>query len=77
MPNLVIEKEQEATLLVLVYDEQLKTKENMWYFDNGANNGICGNKDKFMEFNEIFVDYSKVFIKRKDMILIQIENNSY
>jgi len=26
---------------------------------------MCGDKDKFMEFNEIFVDYSKVSIQKK------------
>jgi hypothetical protein len=50
--NLVIEKEKEVTLL-LVHDERMKDKENMWYLDNEANNHMYGNKDKFMEHYNI------------------------
>ena len=38
---------------------------------------MCGDKNKFMEFNEIFVDYSKVFIQKKGTILIRMEDGSY
>jgi len=66
----VIEKEKEVTLL-LVHDERIEDKKNMWYLDNEASNHMCGNKDKFMEFDEVirgnvtFVDHSKVAIKGK------------
>ena len=60
----------------------MKTKENVWYLGNEANNHICGD-DKFIELDElikgnvIFVDHSKVFIKGKGTILIQIKNGSH
>jgi len=66
----VIEKEKEVTLL-LMHDERMEDKKNMWYLDNEANNHMCGNKDKFMELDEVirgnvtFVDHSKVAIKGK------------
>jgi hypothetical protein len=66
----VIKEEKNATLL-LVHDERMQNKENMWYLDNGANNHMCGDKNKFMELdkeirgNDTFVDHLKVAIKRK------------
>jgi hypothetical protein len=54
----------------------------MWYLGNEANNHICGD-DKFMELDELikgnvtFVYHSKVFIKGKCTILIQIKNGSH
>jgi hypothetical protein len=61
----------------------MKTKENIWYLGNEANNHMCGDKDKFMELDELikgnvtFVDHLKVFCKRKYTILIQIKNSSH
>jgi hypothetical protein len=49
--NLMIEEEKEATML-LVYNENMQDKDNMWYLNNGANNHMCGDKDKFMELDE-------------------------
>jgi hypothetical protein len=69
----VIEKEKEANLL-LVLNKRMQDKENLWYLDNGANNHMCGDKDKFMELDEAirgnvkFADHSKVFIKENCMI---------
>jgi len=66
----VIKEEKDATLL-LIHDERMQNKENMWYLDNGANNHMCGDKNKFMELdkeirgNDTFVDHLKVAIKRK------------
>ena len=66
----MIKEEKDATLL-LVHDERMQNKENMWYLDNGANNHMCGDKNKFMELdkeirgNDTFVDHLKVAIKRK------------
>jgi hypothetical protein len=37
--NLVIEEENEATLL-LVHNEKMQEKENMWYLDNGASKHV-------------------------------------
>jgi hypothetical protein len=80
--NLMIEEEKEVTLL-LVHNERVQDKENMWYLDNGANNHMCGDKDKFMELDETirgnvtFVDHSKVAIKGKCMILIKLKDESH
>jgi hypothetical protein len=66
----VIEEENDATLL-LVHDERMQNKENIWYLDNRANNHMCGDKNKFIELdkeirgNDTFADHSKVAIKRK------------
>ena len=66
----MIKEEKDATLL-LVHDERMQNKENMWYLDNGANNHMCGDKNKFKELdkeirgNDTFVDHLKVAIKRK------------
>jgi hypothetical protein len=44
---------------------------------------MCGDKDKFMELDEAirdnvtFADHSKVVIKRKDMILIKLKDESH
>ena len=49
----------------------MQDKENMWYLDNGASNHICGDKDKFIEHDEIirsnvtFMNHLKVVIKEK------------
>jgi hypothetical protein len=78
--NLVVEEEKEDTIL-LVYDERMK-KKNVWYLDNGSNNHICEDKDKFIEPDEsirgnvTFADHSKVSIKRKCTILIQMKKVS-
>ena len=85
----MIEENKEATLL-LMHDEIIQDKENMWYLDNeannhmcGANNHMCGDKDKFMELDEAirgnvtFADHSKIVIKGKDTILIKLKDESH
>jgi hypothetical protein len=75
----VIEKEKEANLL-LVLNNRMQGQENLWYLDNGANNHMCGDKDKFMRLDEairgnvIFADHSKVSIKENCMILIKLKD---
>jgi len=64
----MIEEKKKATLL-LVHNVRMQGKENMWYLDNGDNNHMCGDKDKFMELdvsirgNVTFADHLKVVIK--------------
>ncbi|XP_042752648.1 G2/mitotic-specific cyclin-1-like [Lactuca sativa] len=56
---------------------------NIWYFDNGASNHICGYKDLFMKLDKTvgdvsFGDLSTILIKGKDVkekkILSEISN---
>jgi len=55
----------------------------MWYLDNATSNHICGDKDKFMELDEAirgnvtFVNHSKIVIKGKHMILIELKDGSH
>nr|KAJ0196023.1 hypothetical protein LSAT_V11C700348380 [Lactuca sativa] len=48
---------------------------NIWYFDNGASNHICGYKDLFMKLDKTvgdvsFGDLSTILIKGKGTIMI-------
>jgi hypothetical protein len=80
--NLVIEKVKETTILI-VRDERMQNKENMWYLDIRASNRIYRDKDKFMKLDEAirgnvtFTDHSKVFIKGKCLILIKLKDGSH
>ena len=62
-------KEEKQDNLLLVHLEQKQAMENMWSLDNGANNHMYGDKDKFMELDELikgnvtFTNHSKVSIK--------------
>ena len=55
----------------------------MWYLNNGANNHMYGDKDKFMELDEsikvnvIFTNHSKIFIKEKYMIIVKLKNKGH
>jgi len=74
----MIEEEKEITLL-LVHNERMQNKENVWYLDNRANNHMRGDKNKFMKLyeairgNVTFADHSKVVIKGKHTILIKLK----
>jgi hypothetical protein len=74
----MIEEKKEVTLL-LVHNERMQNKKNMWYLDNRVNNHMCGDKNKFMKLDEAitgnvtFADHSKVAIKGKHTILIKLK----
>jgi hypothetical protein len=64
----------------------MKKNENqrkIWCLDNGANNHMCIDKDKFVELDEsikgnfTFVDHPKISIKEKGTILIQMKDDSH
>jgi len=63
--------------------KKMKTKENIWCLDNGANNHMCIDKNKFVELDEsikgnfTFIDHSKISIKKKGTILIQMKDDSH
>jgi hypothetical protein len=63
--------------------KKMKTKENIWCLDNGANNHMCIDKDKFVELDEsikgnfTFIDHSKISIKKKGTILNQMKDDSH
>ena len=69
--------------MLLVHDERMQDKENMWYLDNKVSNHMCGYKDKLMELDEvirgnvIFVNHSKVVIKWKRTNLIKLKDISF
>ena len=49
--NLIIKDKKEATLL-LVHDERMHVKENMWYLNNDTNYHMCRDRGKFIELDE-------------------------
>jgi hypothetical protein len=55
----------------------------MWSLDNGANNHMFEDRDKFIEFDELikgnvtFMDHSKFSINKKGTILIKLKNKSH
>jgi len=69
--------------LLLMHNERMQDKENMWYLDNRANNHMCEDKNKFMELDEAirgnvtFADHLKVAIKGKCTILIKLKDGSH
>ena len=66
-----------------MHDERIQGKENMWYLDNEVNNHMSGDKDRFMELDEVirdnisFVDHSKVVIKEKYTVLIKLKDENH
>ena len=66
----MIEKDKEVTLL-LVHNERMQDKENIWYLENRASNHMCGDKDKVIELDKIirgnvtFVNHLKGCHQRK------------
>ena len=47
-----MKKEEKEDTLLIVHNERMQDKENMWYLDNGASNHMCGDKNKFMELDK-------------------------
>ena len=74
--------EEESTLLLTLKGED-KDVNCSWYLDNGANNHMCGYKEKFVELNEnvsgnvSLGNSSKVRIEGKGTILISSKDGSH
>ncbi|XP_073113591.1 uncharacterized protein [Elaeis guineensis] len=71
--NLIDDKEHtEEPTLLLSLEEDMKEERCSWYLDNGANNHMCGDKNKFVELDEkvsgcvTFGDSFKIQIGEKD-----------
>lgn len=64
----MIKEDKKATLLLL-YDERMQEKKNMWYLYDITSNHMYREKDKFTKFDEAikdnvtFIDHSKVAIQ--------------
>ena len=67
-------------VVFLTYKGDDEGKKNIWYFDNGASNHMCGYKDLFVKLDEAvngdvsFGDLSKILIKCKVTIIILSKN---
>ena len=74
------EKEEESTLL-LAY-KAYEGGNNSWYLDTGASNHMCGDKSIFTELEVLnghvtFGDSSKVEVKGRGKVLIQMKNGQH
>ena len=46
--------EEEEVLLMSYVEMHEATREDAWFLDSGCSNHMCGDKDKFSEFDESF-----------------------
>uniref|UniRef100_A0A803PAK3 CCHC-type domain-containing protein n=1 Tax=Cannabis sativa TaxID=3483 RepID=A0A803PAK3_CANSA len=75
------EKEEEVSLLMVCHVKE-ETQQNMWYFDTGCSNHMCGDKKAFSEMDESFRttvkfgDNSTISVMGKGRVTIQTKGNS-
>ncbi|XP_058192064.1 uncharacterized protein LOC131309447 [Rhododendron vialii] len=81
-----VEKEYQEvgpTLLLAYNGSNGDDQSDVWFFDTGASNRMCGKKNMFVELDEAvqghvtFGDYSKVSVKGKGKILIKLKNGNH
>ncbi|XP_019257683.1 PREDICTED: uncharacterized protein LOC109235891 [Nicotiana attenuata] len=76
-------KEEDESTLLLALKEEDRDDCSSWYLDNGANNHMCGCKEKFVEINKMvrgnvsFGDTSKIQIEGIGTILISCKDGSH
>lgn len=75
-----VKNKNEESISLLAYKGDQNKEVKSWYLDTGASNHICGDKDMFVELNELitrnvtFDDSSRTLLKRKGKILIRLKN---
>ncbi|KAJ4724624.1 Retrovirus-related Pol polyprotein from transposon TNT 1-94 [Melia azedarach] len=81
--NYVEEKNQGDETVLLAYKDNSGGQENTWYLDIGASNHMCGKRSMFVELDEstngnvLFGDDSKVAVKGRGNILIQLKDGKH
>jgi hypothetical protein len=58
--NYVELKEEEETLLMAYWHENMETKQELWYIDSGCSNHVVGNKEWFFDFDDKFRESVKL-----------------
>ncbi|KAJ4722910.1 Retrovirus-related Pol polyprotein from transposon TNT 1-94 [Melia azedarach] len=81
--NYVEEKNQGDETVLLAYKDNSRGQENTWYLDTGASNHMCGKRSMFVELDEStngnvsFSDNSKIAVKGRGNILIQLKDGRH
>ena len=81
--NYLEERREEDYTLLLAFKDNERGEENTWYLHISASNHTCGKRSMFVELDESvsdnvsFGDESKIKVKGKGNILIQLKNGKH